>query len=265
MVCTWQPPPPPPPRIIAVASTGIGILAAMLILPPLFLLRPNRSSQAWWIWLPVGITALAGTALVFLLAGYEERRLSHAVCSFLIGLAAVWLLMPYLQGRHRIGTFFKTLPVLAGFSLLAFVPAFFVEEGGFIDVRPYLAATLAVASLAATLALVFTGRSVRRGFGRIRFVVWLAVWVVLAWTAIATPLVIIGSLESGPHWGDFVSGILLISGIMLALLLPLVLLSFFQPFYRARFPGWLNLLQPGTSAGAAIPPRIPVCISSSDL
>jgi peptidoglycan/LPS O-acetylase OafA/YrhL len=228
----------------------------MLIPLPLFLFRPNRSSLAWRIWLPVGFTASAGIALVFLLAD-QDRNLSQAVCSFIIGLAAVWLLMPYLKGRHRIGTFFKTLPVLAGFSLLAFVPALLVDDGGWIDVPPYLAALLALASLVATLALVFTGRSVRRRFGRIRFVVWLAVWVVLAWTAIATPFAIAASLESGRHWGEFVSGILLSSGIMLAMLLPLVLLSFFQPFYRARFFSLLNLPQPDPSAGASVPPRIP--------
>jgi multisubunit Na+/H+ antiporter MnhE subunit len=228
----------------------------MLILLPLFLLRPNRSSKAWWIWLPVGITALAGTALVFLLTD-EELSLPQAVCSFIIGLAAVWLLMPYLKGRQRIGTFFKVLPVLAGFSLLALVPTLLADHSGWLDLRPYLAALLALASLAATLALTFGGLSVRRRFGRIRFLVWLAVWTVLAWTVIASSFVIIGSLNGDIDWGPSLLAILYTSASSLGLLLPLVLLSFFQPFYRARFFSLLNLPQPGPSSGAATPPRIP--------
>ena len=42
----------------------------------------------------------------------------------------------------------------------------------------------------------------------------------------------------------------------LALFLPLVRLSFFQPFYRARFFELLNLPQADPSAGVAKPPRI---------
>ena len=35
------------------------------------------------------------------------------------------------------------------------------------------------------------------------------------------------------------------------------MLSFFQPFYRARFFGWLNLSQPDPFAEAGTPPRMP--------
>jgi len=147
---------------------------------------------------------------------------------------------------------FKTLPVLAGFSLLAFVPTLLGDGGGWIDLRPYLAALLALASLAATLALTFGGLSVHRRFGRIRFLFWLAVWILPAWTAIATPFVIYALLERHVDLWEFFLGLLLISGITLALLLPLVLLSFLQPFYRARLLDWLNLPQPGASAGTAV-------------
>jgi hypothetical protein len=239
-----------------VASAGAGILVALMVLLPLFLFQPNRSSKAWWIWLPVGITALAGTALAFVLSD-DALSLPQAVCAFVSGLAAVWLLMPYLKGRHGMGTFFKTLPVLAGFSLLAFVPALFVNDGGWIDIRPYLAALLAVASLAATLALVFTGLSVRRRFGQVRCIVWLAVWTVLAWTAIATPFAIFGLVNGGNDWWAGLVSVLCISAISLGLVMPQVLLSFFQPFYRDRFFGWLNLPQASQSAGAVVPPRIP--------
>ena len=81
--------------------------------------------------------------------------------------------------------------------------------------------------------------------------------MVLAWTVIAAPFAIFGSFGSRPEWGEFVVAILVVSGIMLALFLPLVLLSFFQPFYRARFFSLLKLPQPDLSGEGGTPPRMP--------
>ena len=41
-----------------------------------------------------------------------------------------------------------------------------------------------------------------------------------------------------------------VSAISLGMVLPLVLLSFLLPFYRARLLSFLNLPQPGPSPGA---------------
>jgi hypothetical protein len=253
---TWEPPPPPPPRIVAAASTGAKLIIPLLLLLPLFLCRANRNAEAWWIWLPVVIAALAATSVVALLID-EDISLLQAVHAFLIGLAAVWLLTPYLKSRYRIVMFVKTLPVLAAFSLLAYVPTLLEAKRGWLDFRSAFAGLQAFASLAATLALVLTSLAVRRRFGRIRFLCWLAVWTVLAWTAIAAPFAVFALFGSRPELSEFIVPVLVVSGIMLLLLLPLLLLSFFQPFYRARFADWLKLPQPDTAAGMSIPPLLP--------
>ena len=252
VVHTWEPPPPEPPWIITAAPKSLGILAATLILLPLFLFRPNRCSAAWWLWLPVLISIPAGMTIACFLSN-NEWTLAQAVGSLVIGQAAMWLLTPYLESRYRIVTFFKALPVLAGFSLLAFVPALLMTSSGWIDIRGYLAALLALASLAATLGLTLAGFSVRRRFGRRRFVVWLAVWTALAWMVIASPFFIIGTVNGDIEWGPALLGMLYVTASSLALLLPLVLLCFFPPFYRARLCGFLKVPQPGPSAGAAVP------------
>lgn len=243
MAHTWESPLPEPPEVYVAATTSLKVLPWLLILLPLFLFRPNRCSTAWWIWLPVVISAVAGITISGLVID-NYPNLPQVIGAFIVGLAAMWLLMPFLGSRYRIVAFFKTLPVLAGFSLLAFVPTLLGDGGGWIDLRPYLAGLLAVASLAAMLALTLGGLSVRRRFGRIRLLSWLVVWILLAWTAIATPFVIFAALESHINWGEAFLVLLLISGITLALLLPLVLLSFFQPFYRARFLDWLKAPPP---------------------
>ena len=253
---TWEPPPPPPPRIVALAATGAKLIIPLVLLLPLFLFRPNRAAEAWWLWLPVVIAALAATVLVALLID-EDISLLQAVHACLIGLAAVWLLTPYLKSRYRIVMFFKTLPVLAAFSLLAYVPTLLGDKAGWLDFRSYFAGLLAFASLAATLALVLAGLAVRRRFGRIRFLCWLAVWTVLAWTAIAAPFAVFALLGNAPEWGEFIIAVLVVSGVMLLLLLPLMLLSFFQPFYRSRLADWLKLPQPDTAIGIPVPPMRP--------
>jgi hypothetical protein len=139
---TWArppPPPPPPPRSEVVLKGAPEFAFRLLLLLPLFLFRPNRSARAWWVWLPAGVTALVGTVLGCLLL---DSDFGEAICSFTIGLAAVWLLMPYLKSRHRLITFLKTLPMLAACSLVAFVPALLAKRTGWLDFRSYLAIAL---------------------------------------------------------------------------------------------------------------------------
>jgi hypothetical protein len=252
VVVRWEPPLPEPSEVYVAASTSLKVLPWLLMLLPLFLFRANRGAAAWWIWLPVVVSTVVGITVIGLLTD-NERSLQQAAGSFSIGLAAIWLLMPFLGSRYRMVAFLKTLPVLAAFSLLAYVPTLLGDEGGWLDFRSYFTALLAVASLVATLALTVGGLSVRRGFGRIRFLSWLAVWILLAWTAMATPFVIYALVQSHVNWGESVVALLLISGITLALLLPLLLLSFFQPLHRARFLAWLKVPEADPSAGASTP------------
>lgn len=252
VVHTWEPPPPEPPWIIGAAPKSLGIFAATLILLPLFLFRQNRCAAAWWVWLPVVIGVPAGMAITCLITGIEWS-LAQAVGAFIIGLAAMGLLMPYLKSRYRIVTFFKALPVLAAFSLVASVPALPSAQNGWIDFRLYLVIVLALASLAATFAFTFAGFSVRHRFGRMRFLAWLAVWTAVAWVVIASPFMVVGAVNGDMEWGPSLVAILWATGSTLALLLPLLLLCFWQPFYRARFSGFLKVPQGGPTVAAAVP------------
>lgn len=258
VVHTWEPPPPEPPEPLLSSTSGLNgfsVLLWLLMLLPLFLFRANRSRQAWWIWLPVVISGVAGIGITCLMSG-SDWSLAQAIASFTVGLAALWLLMPFLGSRYRIVACLKALPVLAGFSLLAYVPTLLASHSDWLDLRPYLAGLLALGSLVAILALSFGGLVVRRRFGRIRFTCWVAVWTLLAWAIIVPLYILFIAQPSHVEWREVCLPVLGTCGVTLALLLPPVLLSFFQPFYRARFFGWLNLPQAGPAAEAAIPPRM---------
>ena len=239
---TWEPPPPEPSVVYVAATSSFKDLPWLLLLLPLFLLRRNRCAAAWWIWLPAIISAVAGTTITSLITGNEWSQ-AQAAGAFAIGLAALWLLMPSQGNRNRIAAFFQTLLALAGFSLLAFVPTLTAAVAGWMDFRPQLAALLVLGSLVVTLALTFGDWRVRRRFGRIRCLLWLAVWRVPAWMLVLTPFAVIAYAKDQIEWGATVLALAAISGLTVALLLPFVLLSFAQPFYRARFFTWLNLPQ----------------------
>ncbi len=164
--------------------------------------------------------------------------------------------MPFLGSRRRLATGCKTLPVLAGFSLLAFLPTWLEKEGGWINLRPFLAIVLALASLVVVLALTLSSLCVRQGFGRIRFLFWVVAWTLLAWDAIAAPFVIYGSFRSEIDWGASVLALLYIWALTLALLLPLVLLSFFQPLYQSRFMAFLQPQPPRLPSQPTVPPKV---------
>jgi hypothetical protein len=255
VIHTWEPPPPEPPEVYVATANSIKGLPWLLMLLPLFLLRRNRCCAAWWVWLPALISAVAGMTITSLTTG-DEPTLTQAAGAFVVGLSAMWLLMAHLGSRYRLVAFLKALVVLAGFSLLGYLPPLLAGNSGWVDFRRYMALLLALGSLAVSLALTFSGRCVRRRFGRVRFLCWLAVWMVLAWTAVTTPFVIIEALKREIDWGGTVVALLVISGLILAMLLPFVLLSFFQPFYRARFSGWLNLPQASLTVRETVPPSI---------
>ena len=224
-----------------------------MLLLALFLFRANRQPAAWWVWLPIGVNTLIGTPLVWLVTD-GEQSLVRVFYGFAVSLGAVWLLTPLLESRHRISTFLKTVLVLVGFSFLAGVPTLIAQSRPWRDLWPYLAVLLGCGCLVSAMALILASFCVRRRFGRLRFLLWLAAWAALGWAACFGAFIAL--IGGGPSWGELLVGILLLAGITLAMLLPLLLLSFFQPFYRARFLAWLNLPQPEPPVGVQIPPRL---------
>ena len=103
-----------------------------------------------------------------------------------------------------------------------------------------------------SLALFLAGCLCRRRYRPVGLTLWSLVFLAGLWFAILTPFAVIAMLASGGElpWLEFVGGILIIVAISFALVLPFLLLSFANGFYRER----LKLLFPVLEA---VPPTMP--------
>ena len=208
--------------------------------------KANRRAQTWWIGLPlVGVAALNAwlpSALSFLPSTVMDLFLEVA-STLGFGVAAVWLLAPYLVRTHRFLTFLCILPTLAAFSLLVFVVRQdWGEDGAAAVVLPgFMGLMLGVLAISGALALA--GLTCRRRFRPLGLSLWLMAWVVAVWLVATSPFFVFAALASGGRapWREFFGGVLTLAGVCYAALLPFLVLSFANPGYRQRLKDLLHL------------------------
>jgi hypothetical protein len=229
-------------------------LLPALALLLLLLLKPNRCGQALWIAVPFALTLALAAAVVAALdmsgdAPEGNRRILQGLA---LGLAAVWLLSPYLQGRSRWRTFLKVLAALESFTLLSFVLGRDAnQDGGSAD----MLIAVAVFALLFSVVLNLTGWSCRRRSGGLRLLLWLTGWIMAAMLALFAVMSVLAGV--GPL-GEMVNALLLATAITFGFLSPFLLLSFNNAFYRERLKGLLRLPDPLPNAPPlASPPSLP--------
>ncbi len=215
------------------------LLLPWLVMLGLLTLKPNRNGSAWLIWLPVGC-ALAVTLLPLTLpSGFDQ--LLDVLPALVFGLAAVWLLSTYLRQSHRWVTFFCVLFALAGFSLLAFLSKQSLNLLNF-EWSPF-AIILGVGALTSAVALSLGGWICRHRFRPVGLCVWLFVALLVVWLAISAPFFIFASIASGNRspWREFFVPVLGVAAGNFALLLPFLILSAANPFFRDRLKSLLHV------------------------
>jgi len=220
----------------------------------LLMLKPNRCAQAWWIWVPVGcvagVGALSALELEFMPAAVLEM-FGGVVAAVGFGLAAVWLIAGYLGWKHRVVAWTGMVVALGGFSLLVALIRHGLEGIG-PDMLPGLI-TLAVGAVVIPLAVTLAGLFCRGRYSPLRICLWVALVLVATWLLVVGPF-FIAAMIFNP--GDvpliaLVGVVLSAAGGSFAVLLPFLILSFTNAFYRERLKDLLHL---GRQAG---PPAIP--------
>jgi hypothetical protein len=224
----------------------------------LLALRRNRTPAAWWVWL-----ALAGS---FCVQGVFRSGLNpmpsqqidvfaQTIGALTFGLAAVWLVSGYLGWKHRFLAFLGVFGLLVGVAL----PTFILEQGfeltGSINQSVQLleSCTLgAFGSLIMAVTLTVTGWLCRGVYHWRKLPLCLTASVLAVSALVLAPFFIFAIIASrgSVSAADFLAPWLLVAGVVLATLLPFLVLSLVNGFYRERLKGLLRLGAPG------IPPLI---------
>jgi hypothetical protein len=225
--CQWSPP-----------GLIFGMLPWLAVLWPLGL-RRNRSLQVLWVALPLVISLALGWLIAMTpLAWPLFPPLFNAMA---LGLAAVWLLLPFFGRKGRFLSFLGTL-------LSMDLSGLFVIAAG----RPWsnenerLVLTVGVCIFGAilTLALHLAGLSCRGRFGQGRLLARLLPCV------LGCCVVAVAITAAGASLWEMARVSLTMVASSLALLLPFVVLSFVNGLFRDRLKQVLRLDSAQVGRGA---------------
>jgi hypothetical protein len=215
-----------------------------LALLSLLLLKPNRCAQAWWIWASVAGVAAVGAASqseMSFMPSSQAQFFGGAVNAAGFGLAAVWLVAGYLRWKHRALAWVGTLLALAGFSLLTYGIAQAAEGIGGETLAGMVLLTIGAAVI--SLAIALAGLACRGRYRPLGLCLWLLSALVVVWLLVMGPLFLVAVVFSSGHIPALALAEFVLSAAALSfgVLLPFLILSFANAFYRARLKDLLHL------------------------
>jgi hypothetical protein len=241
-------------------------LLPWLAILALLALKPNRGWSAWWIWVP--LTGVAGGCHWLQQAvqtsptdrsGEALGMLLEVPIALAFGLAVLWLLAPYLGRNHRFCTFLGISAVLLfsiAFSFAATVGwGLGMEPVASLLDRRHCAATanvgvmalpflipLALPAPGLAAAMVLCGLACRGRHRPVGLYLWslLSLLVVWAGPALLQVLCRIASPDSLEYALVLGIGPLMVA-VTFATLLPFLILSSANPFFRERLKTFLHV------------------------
>ena len=240
-----------PPSLVPQVLPWLAILA-------LLMLKPNRCASAWWILLPLacvaGVACLPDSALEFL-PWFPSELYLETIGVLGFGVAAVWLLSSYLAWKHRMLAFLGMLIALGVFCLLALVLR--LGGGGVGTEAMQLGLFLAVGGLVMSVALTLAGLACRGRYGVLRLSFRLIAALMVLWMLLIGPYFVITLYASAGN--DLLTVLLQMmataTGITFGVMLPFLVLSFANGFYRERLKGLLHVSS--VASPPILPPPVP--------
>jgi hypothetical protein len=210
----------------------------------LLLLKSNRTAAAWWIWVPVaavvGVGAFLQSELDFI-PDVLRDMFGGTIGALGFGLGAVWLIAGNLGWKHRVLAWAGTLLALGSFCFLTFGIREAVEGLG-----PETASggiTLAAGSVVISLALTLAGLVCRGRYRPLRLCLWLVAALVVVWLLVIGPFFVMALVFSpgGVPAAALLAAVGTAAGVSFGVLLPFLVLSFANAFYRERLKDLLHL------------------------
>ena len=213
----------------------------------LMMIQPNRTRQAWAIWLPlaciVGLEIGARAWLGFIPSASRDM-LCDATEALAFGMAALWLLATGLNHRSRIAAAIRICLLLSIVSSTVFAVRQDWQASSGSGLQ--LALFVSLAAFLVALALTLAGWSSRKLYSAGRFAFLFVGFQTGLWAALMAGLFGYGSLSSGGQvpWAQVLAATAVPWSVCLTAALPFLFLAGLNSFFSERLRELLHLPQP---------------------
>jgi len=225
--------------------SAAGSLIWLALILVLLVPKANHNPHVLWILVPLVVVNLAWLAFKKLsgMPSSSASQFDTVFHSAAVGVAALWLVASYFRrfgGFVRFLMCFGTLVTVGCLSILSYSIEFSRET-------PLFLALLFLLALALLGAITLSRRLCGGKYRPVRFMLWLALWILLGSSVALVGFIIVGSMimSGGPRFSEAIL-ILVVGGSILGLCLyvlnlPFMILGFAHPFFRERFCACLGL------------------------
>ena len=213
--------------------TALPKLLPWALLLALFGLKFNRPPKARLIFIPLALVLFAVLVFQKVITTYGSRfeMLGLLVGAMSMGMALLWLVTPLLQGRSKTLTFLGISVVLAGSACLTYLAdaSFQIAENETVG----MLIGLVVGAVMASLSLSLAGFCCRKPHGPLLYPLCLIGFLLLA-SVLAIVVLSVATGSFPPLLLMFpITGVFVL--LNMAYLLPFLILSASNAFYRERF------------------------------
>lgn len=223
-----------PPSLFPSLLPWLGL--CVLLLAP-----ANRSRRAWWLLVPVAAVLFFLTLPPYTDNDRELEMLRGLARPMAFGLAAVWALAFLWVWKHRFLSWLAASTVCGAVAALVLLLRA-VQGQMAVETAGMAFAVLVWSGLLAS-QLWLTGVLCRRQYQPRRVLLTLMAVSLSVHAALAVPIVLcLWAMNAPAISADTVLGIIFVPALLgFALLLPFLVLSFTNDFYRERLQGMLHL------------------------
>jgi hypothetical protein len=217
------------------------VLLAAIVLP-----KPNRHINVLAILLPIAVLNLLWPIFVKVISMPSSAANQYFAVfqSMLIGIAVLWLIGDYIG---RFGGFIRFLLSLAALVVTASIGILSYSTSFSREVPVFLVLFVCMA-FALLIAITLSRWFCRKKYSPVRFMLWLALWMILLGSFATLIFFIMGTLILSSWPSRLISQLIqvLLVGMIFGLFiyvinLPYMLLGFVDPFFRERLYACLRL------------------------
>jgi hypothetical protein len=231
------------------------VILWVILFGAIILTKANRNPRTLLIILPLLAVNLIWFGFVKLLnfPSLTIMQFNLLFNSFTVGITLLWLLAHKLGNRNRFITFLLALIIMIVISIIGQA-----TNGKFSEQTIIFLSFIIFLSLAVLISFVLAGWRCRTNYNGLRFILWLALWSIIASLAAMMIFMVFAWIVQRPPINMLKSILLqalimgLVTGLLLyAINLPFMILAFYSPFFRERFYACLRLKSMPTTTAQA--------------